>query len=179
MRSARRSPSFIPPPRARGKTPTRPPSSSLPPAAAGSWKHVDAHTLVFHPRGLSLPMGQPLDVRLPKPIAVATATGPAVHRTNHMDWQVGAPSVLRLHQLLAQLGYLPVDWRPAGPDVSINEQAQAKAAVAAPKGSFSWRFPNTPHELTSQLKPDARNDITRGAVMMFQDTHHLAVDSFA
>jgi peptidoglycan hydrolase-like protein with peptidoglycan-binding domain len=87
--------------------------------------------------------------------------------------------VLRLHQLLAELGYLPVDWTPDGSDVALDEQAQANAAVNPPSGSFSWRYSNTPSELTSQWKPGVRNEITRGAVMMFQDTHHLDVDSFA
>jgi lipoprotein-anchoring transpeptidase ErfK/SrfK len=151
----------------------------LQPAVAGSWKRLDSHTLVFHPRGLSLPMGQSLEVVLPKPFAVASATGHAVHDASTIDWKVGAPSVLRLHQLLAELGYLPVDWSPAGPDVARNEQAQAAAAVNPPHGTFSWRYANTPHELTRQWKPDARNEITRGAIMMFQDTHHLDVDSFA
>jgi lipoprotein-anchoring transpeptidase ErfK/SrfK len=151
----------------------------LKPAAAGTWKRVDSHTLVFHPRGLSLPMGQSLTVVLPKPLAVASASGQGVHRASTIDWKVGAPSVLRLHQLLAELGYLPLDWTPDGPEVAGNEQAQANAAVNPPSGSFSWRYSNTPHELTSQWKPDARNEITRGAIMMFQDTHHLDVDSFA
>jgi lipoprotein-anchoring transpeptidase ErfK/SrfK len=151
----------------------------LRPAAAGTWKRVDSHTLVFHPHGLSLPMGESLSVQLPKALAVASATGRGVHQTNRIDWKVGAPSVLRLHQLLAELGYLPVDWTPDGPDVARTQQAQAKAAVDPPHGTFDWRYPNTPHELTSLWKPDARNDITRGAIMMFQDTHHLAVDSFA
>ena len=151
----------------------------LQPAAAGTWKRIDSHTLVFHPRGLSLPMGQSLSVLLPKPLAVASASGRGVHETSRIDWKVGAPSVLRLHQLLAELGYLPVDWTPDGADVAPDEQAQAKAAVDPPHGTFSWRYANTPQELTSQWKPNERNNITRGAVMMFQDTHHLAVDSFA
>jgi lipoprotein-anchoring transpeptidase ErfK/SrfK len=151
----------------------------LQPAAAGTWKRLDSHTLVFHPRGLSLPMGQSLTVMLPKPVAVASSTGRGVHQTRTIEWKVGAPSVLRLHQLLAEVGYLPVDWTPDGADVPRDEQAQAEAAVNPPRGSFSWRYGNTPRELTSQWQPDARSDITRGAIMTFQDTHHLAVDSFA
>jgi hypothetical protein len=87
--------------------------------------------------------------------------------------------VLRLHQLLAQLGYLPVDWTPDGADVAPDEQAQARAAVDPPHGTFNWRYSNTPRELTSQWNPETRNEISRGAIMMFQDTHHLDVDSFA
>jgi lipoprotein-anchoring transpeptidase ErfK/SrfK len=151
----------------------------LEPSVPGDWRRIDSHTLVFHPRGLSLPMGQSLTVQLPKSLAIASPTGRAVHETNRIQWDVGAPSVLRLHELLAQLGYLPVDWKPDGADVAHTEQAQAEAAIAPPNGTFDWRYPNTPRELTSQWKPDQRTEITRGAIMMFQDSHHLAVDSFA
>ena len=151
----------------------------LRPSVPGHWQRVDSHTLVFHPRGLGLPMGDSLTVQLPKPLAVASPTGRSVHETSRIHWDVAAPSILRLHQLLAQLGYLPVHWTPDGSDVPHTEQAQAQAAVAPPHGTFDWRYPNTPHELTSQWKPDQRTEITRGAIMMFQDAHHLAVDSFA
>jgi hypothetical protein len=82
-------------------------------------------------------------------------------------------------QLLAEAGYLPVDWTPDGDDAALTPQAQARAAVDPPAGSFSWRYPNSPHELTDLWKPGQANQIMRGAVMMFQDTHHLQVDSFA
>ena len=86
-------------------------------------------------------------------------------------------STLRLQQLLAQLGYLPVDWQPAGDASSPSKRAQLAAAVAPPPGRFDWRYPNTPAELTTQWKAGDWNAITRGAVMMFQHEHNLAVDA--
>jgi hypothetical protein len=70
-----------------------------------------------------------------------------------------------------------VDWRPEGAATPSSLRAQLAAAVAPPAGTFSWRFPNTPPELTSQWDPGDWNEITRGAVMMFQDEHGLAVDA--
>jgi hypothetical protein len=44
-----------------------------------------------------------LVIVLSKPLVVASATGRGAHQTSTIDWKVGAPSVLRLHQLLAEL----------------------------------------------------------------------------
>jgi peptidoglycan hydrolase-like protein with peptidoglycan-binding domain len=85
--------------------------------------------------------------------------------------------MLRLQQLLAQLGYLPVDWQPAADPPSMSVRDQLAAAVKAPAGHFSWRYPNTPPELVSQWQPGAWNPIVRGAVMTFQEDHDLAVDA--
>jgi lipoprotein-anchoring transpeptidase ErfK/SrfK len=51
--------------------------------------------------------------------------------------------------------------------------------VTPPAGRFSWRFPNTPPQLTSQWSPAKITQITRGAVMMFEHEHDLTVDGFA
>ena len=82
-------------------------------------------------------------------------------------------------QLLAQGGYLPLDWQPSGDDVARTRAAQADASVDAPDGTFTWRFPNTPAELKGEWKVGEANAIIRGAIMKFQDTHHLTVDAFA
>jgi hypothetical protein len=86
-------------------------------------------------------------------------------------------STLRLNQLLAEAGYLPVKW--SGADVGHTARAQAGAAALPPAGHFSWRYPNTPPELRSQWNARTATAITKGAVMMFQDEHHLTVDGIA
>ena len=152
---------------------------TIEPATHGHWTRADSHTLVFRPSGFGAKMASPLTVTFPRAVGVADAVGNGLHESRAITWHVGAFSELRLQQLLAQLGYLPVNWTPDGADVARTMQAELAAAVAPPKGSFNWRYPNTPSELTSLWKPGQRDDITRGAIMMFQDTHHLAVDSFA
>ena len=72
-----------------------------------------------------------------------------------------------------------MSWKPAGDDVPLTERGQAGAAAVPPQGTFSWRYGNTPQELQAMWKPDARSEITQGAVMMFQDEHHLTVDGLA
>jgi peptidoglycan hydrolase-like protein with peptidoglycan-binding domain len=87
-------------------------------------------------------------------------------------------STLRLQQLLAQLGYLPLDWQPAT-DPGPSLEAQLAAAISPPPGRFSWRYSNTPPELTSLWQAGQPNQITRGAVMTFEDSHGLDVDAIA
>jgi peptidoglycan hydrolase-like protein with peptidoglycan-binding domain len=151
----------------------------LHPATPGRWRRVDSHTLAFEPTGFGARMGGALSVTLPHRLAIATATGRGLRETDRIAWPVRPASTLRLHQLLAQAGYLPVTWTSTGADVARTPAGEAEAAVNPPKGTFGWRYSNTPSELRRQWKPDRVSDITRGAVMSFQDTHHLTVDSIA
>ena len=48
-----------------------------------------------------------------------------------------------------------------------------------PAGSFAWRYANTPPELQALWQPGQPNQVTRGAVMMFESEHGLTVDGFA
>ncbi|HLX31714.1 MAG TPA: L,D-transpeptidase family protein [Gaiellaceae bacterium] len=133
----------------------------LVPAASGTWPKVDAHTLEFRPAGFGLPLGGMLRVRLPG-------------RT--LAWRVARGSTLRLQEILARLGYLPVRW--SGPSPST-PSAELDAAVSPPDGTFSWRFANTPASLTRLWQPGRWNVVTAGAVMTFEDEHGLTTDGVA
>jgi hypothetical protein len=134
---------------------------SLDPATPGRWSRVDSHTLEFRPAGTGLPLGGALKVRL-------------LGRT--IAWRVKAGSTLRLQEILARLGYLPVRWRGSAPSTPAAELA---AALAPPGGPFSWRFPNTPGPLQKLWKPGQWNVVTEGAVMAFEQEHGLATDGVA
>ncbi len=149
----------------------------LVPATPGTWQIEGAHTLVFTPSGLGLPFSTDLRVLLPRALAVATATG--AETTSELRWSTPTASTLRLQQLLAQAGYLPVDWRASGPAVARTATAQVRAAVAPPAGAFSWRYRSTPRELQTLWFGGRSNMITRGAVMTFEKLHGLAVDGIA
>ena len=148
-------------------------STSVP----GRWRTVDSHTLLFRPRSFGFPFSSKLHLVLPHAVGVIAGGEATAART--LDWTVASGSLLRLHQLLAQQGYLPVDWHPAGDAVAQTPRAQVAAAVTPPAGRFDWRYSNTPSQLTSQWSPNVVSQITRGAVMMFQDEHKLTVDGFA
>jgi peptidoglycan hydrolase-like protein with peptidoglycan-binding domain len=144
------------------------------PALPGGWRLLDAHTLAFRPRGLGFPLGTRVRVELPRAARLARESGAKPTRT--LSWQVPSGSNLRLQQLLAKLGYLPLDWQAAAAAGPPSTGAELVAARSPPRGHFSWRYPHTPRELRRLWRPGEANEITRGAVMMFQQTHRLTVD---
>jgi hypothetical protein len=147
----------------------------LSPPTPGRWRARDEHTLVCRPGRLGFGLGERVHVVLPRAVHLAGAGGPAARR---LAWEVPAGSTLRLQQLLAELGYLPLDWVPDD-DPGSSPRVQLAAAVDPPPGRFSWRYANTPAELQRVWSEGEPNQITRGAVMTFEDTHGLAVDALA
>jgi peptidoglycan hydrolase-like protein with peptidoglycan-binding domain len=141
--------------------------------ASGRWTQVDSHTLQFAASGFGLPFAGKLSIELGKPVEIDTV------RTRSASWPVAGANFLRLQQLLAQAGYLPVVWNPAGADVARRADAQVAAAVKPPAGQFLWRYPNTPTELRALWRAGEPNDVTRGAVMAFEHDHGLSVDGIA
>ena len=145
----------------------------LTPATPGRWRLLDAHTLAFQPSGLGYGFGVEVSLRLPLGVHLAGRAGAALTRTLH--WQVPQGSTLRLQQLLAELGYLPLGWQ-ASADPAATLAGELAAAIAPPAGRFAWRYANTPAELHALWSVGQPNEITRGAVMMFESTHGLTVD---
>jgi peptidoglycan hydrolase-like protein with peptidoglycan-binding domain len=136
----------------------------LEPSMPGHWEQVDAHTLSFRPAGLGLGLGGWVHVQL------AGQT---------LAWHVGSGSTLRLQELLARLGYLPVRWHEAAAGPPPTPASEVAAAVSAPRGTFSWRYPQTPASLQALWKPGSWNVVTQGAVMRFQNVHGMATDGVA
>ena len=92
-----------------------------------------------------------------------------------MQWHVPLGSTLRLQQLLAQLGYLPVDWVPANAALST-ARAQLTASVRRAGRPLRLALPEDPARAAGAVAGRPVNEITRGAVMMFENTHGLAAD---
>jgi L,D-transpeptidase catalytic domain len=148
----------------------------LSPSTAGSWHEADSHTLVFTPTGFGAGFGTHIRLDLPRAMRVE---GRGTRPTRQIDWTVPQGSPLRLEQLLAESGYLPVNWTAAGAPVPRDAAAQLQAAITPPQGTFVWRWQDTPAELRDMWKPEEPNQITRGAVMMFENTHGLTADGLA
>jgi L,D-transpeptidase catalytic domain len=152
----------------------------LSPATQGRWLETNSHTLVFSPSGYGAALGSHLRMQLPHPVAVTSGAGGALHDSSQIEWTVPPGSTLRLQQLLAQAGYLPVIWRAAaGQHVARTPGAEAQAAVAPPEGHFSWRYPDTPHQLQALWAPGQASVVTKGAVMKFESLNGLTVDGEA
>jgi peptidoglycan hydrolase-like protein with peptidoglycan-binding domain len=149
----------------------------LTPRTSGRWRVTDDHTLVFTPSGFGARFDSKLRLDLGRRVAVTRSSGNGLRTTGELRWTIPAGSVLRLQQLLAQAGYLPVEWTPSGQPVARTPRGELQAAIDPPRGHFTWRYPNTPHELRALFHEGSFDQITRGAVMMFQDNHRLTVDA--
>jgi hypothetical protein len=150
---------------------------TISPTVSGRWSQVDTHTIAFRPSGLGFPLGGHVAVHLPAAVDIATPSGERATRT--LSWEVQHGTILRLHQLLAQTGYLPVDWSSSDATVARTPVAQLAAVADPPAGRFSWPYAaTTPKELKGIWRTFEWNEITRGAVMMFEHDHDLEVDAF-
>jgi peptidoglycan hydrolase-like protein with peptidoglycan-binding domain len=150
---------------------------TLEPQVAGRWRRLDTHTVSFVPSGLGFPLDTHVRVVFPDPVALASPGAEKVTRS--LRWETQTGSILRLQQLLAEQGYLPVTWTPTGSAPARSIQKQLAAVADPPAGRFRWPYAaTTPKELRGMWKTGEWNAIVRGAVMRFQDTHHLDVDAF-
>ena len=147
------------------------------PKVQGSWRKPNEYTLVFQPSGLGFPLGRKVHVRLPESVQVISGSDPARFRT--LSWQVPRGSLLRMKQMLADLGYLPLAWNPSGTPVRLTAGAQARAAVEPPDGTFGWRYPKTPAALKNLWASGSERPVlVRGAIMAFESTHGMTTDGF-
>jgi hypothetical protein len=153
--------------------PARPPVS---PTTPGTWQTKNAHTMVFVPQGYGYGLAATVSVALPS--GVRLVGGQQNGSSSIGNWTVPGGSAVRLQQLLAQLGYLPLSFR--GPRVAPTPQAQEAAAINPPSGSFRWRYPNVPDALKGMWAPGSIGTMTRGAIMQFQNDHgFVTVDGLA
>jgi L,D-transpeptidase-like protein/putative peptidoglycan binding protein len=149
------------------------------PRTTGTWHHVNSHTIAFVPEGYGYGLGA--DVRVALPAGVNLVGGQVKGSDPVGQWTVPVGSTLALQQLLAQLGYLPVNFKPANGtnDIASTPAAEETSIVNPPQGTFGWRYPNTPAQLKSLWSPTNYTELTKGAVMAFEDAHGLPTDGVA
>lgn len=87
-----------------------------------------------------------------------------------------SPEVLRVQELLADLGYLPLDFSSAMP-VQRTESAELASFSDPPSGIFRWRWSGLPRSLRTLWHPGTYGAMTQGAVMTFERAHAMVVDS--
>ncbi len=99
--------------------------------------------------------------------------GQHLRASTAVHFSMAPMSTLRLQELLAQLGYLPLSFTPStGPP-------SAAAMSADQPGNFGWRWSTLPSQLTSLWTQGQPNTITRGAIVTFESQHGLATDGVA
>jgi hypothetical protein len=123
------------------------------------------------PSGYGYGLGAKVTVNLPDDVEISGGAKAAA-------WTVPAGSTLRLQQLLAELGYLPVSFTESSP-VAKTVGAQEQAATDPPAGSFAWRYSGTPAALKQLWRASQLTELTKGAVMSFEADAGLAADGEA
>ena len=152
------------------------PMPTLKPAIPGTW-HRDGSSAVFVPDRGFKPRTK-VTVRVPAGGTGVTSTGGGrLGAPVTATFRTGTYSSVRLEQLLAQLGYLPLTWAPAtgSPPSLTDARAQRSAAYEPPAGTYTWQ-PGYPSALTRLWRPDKPSMVLQGAVMAFQADHGLMSD---
>jgi peptidoglycan hydrolase-like protein with peptidoglycan-binding domain len=157
------------------------PWPTLSPSIDGTWTKVNSRTIVFHPvSGFS----ELTHVRLTIPAGsngMKSAKGGQLAAPVVQPFRTGQFSTMRLEQLLAQLGYLPLTWQQTPGDVPLSaadENGQLSAAYSPPAGTFLWQ-PGYPAKLQSFWAEGKPSLILTGAVMAFEADHSLTMDGVA
>jgi peptidoglycan hydrolase-like protein with peptidoglycan-binding domain len=145
------------------------PQPTLTPAVAGSWQMLTPTTFVFVATAPFVPTSTET-VNIPG--AIASTSGKTLGTDTSVHFTVADGGTLRLQQLLATLGYLPLSFTPARPLVAPQEAAQAQ------EGVFAWKA-NEPATLQALWTEGSANTITTGAVMNFQNKENMKTDGVA
>jgi hypothetical protein len=152
-----------------------PASAALPrlsPAIAGTWRRT-GDAAVFTPA-----TGYPAGTRVT--VTAAAGGSPRDRSGQSVIFSTGEYSTLRLQQVLAQLGYLPLTWTPAagatGP--GPGSAAQLAAAYQPPAGDFGWQQ-GYPAQLRAFWHEGSANTLDKGAITGFEADHGLPTDGVA
>ena len=151
-----------------------PASAALPqvsPAVTGTWQQ-EGDTVTFTP---STGFAAHTHVTVSVPAADGT-----LRSGYESSFTTAGYSTLRLQQLLAQLGYLPMSWH-ADLGAAIDNgsaAAQLAAAYTPPPGTFTWQR-GYPSELYSFWQQGSDNLLVKGAVTGFEADHGFTPNGVA
>ncbi len=135
------------------------------PAIAGTWVRLGPSAISFR---ATAPWVSGREYLVVVPKAVRASDGTTLKGSVARRFTIEMGSMLRLNQLLAELGYLPVRFIPSGAFQPVSSAAQ--------RGTFAWRWATVPAQLTALWQPDSYTVITKGALMAFESDHNLTTD---
>ncbi|HTX81915.1 MAG TPA: L,D-transpeptidase family protein [Streptosporangiaceae bacterium] len=153
------------------------PLPTFSPALAGSWRSVGNNTIVFTPSAAVAPTTEETLLIPGGRSGEHSVTGLTLSASVSAVFQAGGWSTLRLEQLLAQLGYLPMTWNPQGSSqpggtVATSYMPGHTVTAVPADGVLSWQS-GYPAALTSQWQPGKSGVILTGALMAFEADHGL------
>ena len=145
--------------------------SHLQTSVAGKWRSVGSDTIEFIPAQTLLP-DTTVTIKSPSSLAAGpiATNGATLAKPIDLSWTSEGGSVLRLQQVLASLGYLPLRWTPRVSQTSLSPVQQLYSPVS---GAFSPRYPSTPASLQSSFQPGVDNRMTQGAVVAFERSNGM------
>lgn len=152
------------------------------PKTTGSWRRVNATTFTFTPSSsMGFGPGALVSVSIPSGSRGPQArTGSYLSKTLNLTWTTVPGSVLRLQQLLAEEGYLPVSWQRETPSTApATIKSQEATIYNPPLGTFQWKYPNLPSTLKALWIPGQMTVMIKGAIMQFERVNGLTVDGIA
>ena len=158
------------------------PMPSVTPSIPGRWQQLNSTTVQFVPRQ---GFAENTHVKISVPAGasgVRSTAGGELTKTFVSRFWTGAYSTMRLEQLLARLGYLPLTWSPAPGSAAVpakHPNAQLSAAYDPPSGTFTWNSSGWPEALQSMWQPGETGSILSGAVMAFENNQALDMDGVA
>ncbi len=170
------------------------PLPTLTPKIGGSWT-VSGATATFTPSYGFTP-GTKVTLKIPggsAGMAGGAASAGPLGTSSSVTFTTGGYSTLRLQQILAQLGYLPLTWAPedgasdgvipaSAPAVAGSATAglneQVADAYQPPSGMFAFQS-GYPTQLTGQWKAGKDNILDVGAIRAFEYDHGLIMDGSA
>jgi len=165
---------------------TNSPMPTLSPKIAGSWA-VNGDDAVFTP-ATGYTEDTKVTIKIPggaggmqaEGVGQTTIAGAGLLASSAKDtFTTGSYSTMRLQQLLAQLGYLPLRWTPTSTSpVPGDASGQLSAAYDPPPGTFTWQ-PGYPSILRTFWSKGKGNLIDDGAVRSFEWQHGLTMDGDA
>jgi peptidoglycan hydrolase-like protein with peptidoglycan-binding domain len=161
------------------------PMPTLSPSIAGHWA-VQGNAAVFTP-AVGWSQKTKVTVKIPGGLAglvsadgATAGDGGTLGSDLSRSFTTASFSTMRLQQLMAQLGYLPLTWEAtSGPAAGASSaKAQLAAAYRAPAGTFTWQS-GWPWMLRSQWKPGKANILNAGAIRAFESVHKMRMDGIA
>jgi hypothetical protein len=161
------------------------PMPTLSPSIAGHWA-VQGNAAVFTP-AVGWSQKTKVTVKIPGGLAgvisaegATAGDGGTLGSNLSRSFTTASFSTMRLQQLMAQLGYLPMTFKAtSGPAIgATGARAQLAAAYHAPAGTFTWQS-GWPWALRSQWKPGKANILQVGAVRAFESVHKMTMDGIA